>query len=88
MLSSHPSIYILLHIEFTFTVRFRSFPRNVYLVFPVKSTVMVKETRLNKKWIEIYPEFAYTKYKVQGAMFKFAILDLQQKNDQKNYGKS
>ena len=40
---------------------------------------MTKGTRLNRKQIGISPRFAYTKYKVQGAMFKSAILDLQQK---------
>lgn len=37
---------------------------------------MAKKTKLNKKHIGINSGFAYTKYKVQGATFKFAILDL------------
>ena len=45
----------------------------------MESTVMVKKTRLNKKQISISFGFVYTKYKVQKATFKSAILDLQQK---------
>ncbi len=50
---------------------------NVYPVFLVKSTVMAKETRINKKKIGISLRFAYTKYKVQKAIFKSMTLDLQ-----------
>ena len=57
-------------------VLFPSLLRNVYLVFPVKSTVTRKGTRLNKKQIEMSLGFAYTKYKVQEATFKPATLDL------------
>ncbi len=51
-------------------VPFPNLPRNVYPVFLVKSTVTAKETRLNKKQIGISPGFAYTEYKVQGAIVK------------------
>ena len=57
-----------------------AFPKlacNFYLVFSVKSTVTAKKIKLNKKKIEI--RFAYSKYKVQGATFEFATLDLRRK---------
>ncbi len=64
-------------------VPFLNFPRNVYPVFPVKSTVTAKGTRLNKKQIGISPGFAYTEYKVQRATFKSETLDLQRKTIKK-----
>ena len=51
--------------------------------FSVKLTIIAKETRLNKKQVGISLGFAYTKYKVQAAMFKSATLDLQQKSIKK-----
>ena len=64
LLSSYPPICILLYIKSTLMVPFLSFLRNVNLVFPMKSTVMAKETRLNKKKVSISLGFAYIKYKV------------------------
>ena len=58
---------------------FPSFLHNVYLVIPIKLTVTAKRKRFNRKQINICLRFAYLKYKVQGAMFKSATLDLQQK---------
>lgn len=49
---------------------------NVYLVFPVKLSAMAKEATFNRKQIRITLRFAYTKYKVQRAMFKSVTLDL------------
>ncbi len=83
LLGSHPPTCILLHTESALMVPFPNLPRNVYLIFPVKSTVTAKEIRLNKKQIGISPGFAYTEYKVQGAMFKSATLDLQCKTIKK-----
>ncbi len=80
LLSSHPLIYILLHIESALMVSFPSLSRNIYSVFPVKSTIMAKEIRLNGKQVRISPRFAYTEYKVHGAIFKSATLDLRQKS--------
>ncbi len=83
LLSLHLSTYILLHIESTLMVPFPNLARNVYPVFPVKSTVTAKRIRFNRKQIGISPRFAYTKYKVQGATFKSATLDLQYKTIKK-----
>ncbi len=79
LLSSHPSTCILLQTESVLIVPFPNLPHNVYPVFPVKSTVTAKGTRLNRKEIGISPGFAYTEYKVQGATFKSATLNLQYK---------
>lgn len=49
---------------------------------------MTKRIKLNKKQIGISLQFAYTKYKVQKAIFKSAPLDFATKIDQKNYRKS
>ncbi len=76
LLSSHLPIYILLLTESVLMVFFPNLPRNVYPVFPVKSTVTAKGTRLNRKQIGISPGFAYTEYKVQEATFNSATLDL------------
>ena len=83
LLSSYPPTYILLYIKSALMVLFLSLLCNVYLVFPVKLTVMIKGTRLNRKQINISLGFAYTKYKVQEVTFKFTILDLQQKTIKK-----
>lgn len=49
LLSSHPPTCILLHTESALMVPFANLPHNVYPVFPVKSTVTAKETKLNRK---------------------------------------
>ncbi len=83
LLSSHPPTCILLHTKSALIVLFPNLPYNIYPVFPVKSTVTAKRTRLNRKQIGISPGFAYTEYKVQGAMFKSATLDPQHKTIKK-----
>lgn len=52
----------------------------MYPVFPVRSVVTAKKTSVNKRQIGLTPGFAFTEYKVQGATFKSAVLDLRQKN--------
>ena len=79
LLSSHLPICILLYTESILMVLFPSFLHNVYPVFFVKSTVTAKKTRLNRKQVDISLRFAYTKYKVQEAIFKSVIFNLQQK---------
>ncbi len=83
LLSSHSLTCILLHTESALMVPFPNLPHNVYPVFPVKSTVTAKRTRLNRKQIGISPGFAYTEYKVQGATFKSVTLDLRHKTIKK-----
>ncbi len=83
LLSSHLPICILLHTKSALMVPFLNLSRNVYPVFPMKSTVIAKETRLNRKQIGISPGFAYTEYKVQGATFKSLTVDLRRKTIKK-----
>lgn len=83
LLSLHPLICILLHIKSALMVSFPNFPHNAYLVFPVKLNVMANRATFKKKQIGIIPGFAYTKYKVQRAIFKSATLNLQQKTIKK-----
>ncbi len=46
----------------------------------MKSTVSLQAVSINKRQISLTPAFAITEYKVQGATFKTAILELQCKN--------
>ena len=64
LLNSHALKCILLHTDSVLIVPFSNLPLNVYLVFLVKSAITAKETRLNRKEIEITLGFVYTKYKV------------------------
>ncbi len=79
LLSSRPPICILLHTESALIVPFLNLPCNVYPVFPIKSSVTAKGATFKKKQIGITPGFTYIEYKVQGAMFKSATLDLRQR---------
>ena len=72
--------YILLHIDLVLIINFASFPLNIYLVFLVKSIIIAKNTKINKKQIEIMPRFSYTKYKVYRAIFKLLVFNLQRKS--------
>ena len=84
LLSFYPHICILLYPNSILRVLFQSLPPNVYLVFLVKLIVTTKGTKLNKKQIGITPKFIYTKYKVQKAMLKSAVLDLQCKTSNRS----
>ena len=66
LLSSHPPTYILLHIKSVLMVPFLSFLRNIYPVFPIKSTVTAKKIRLNKKQIGISPDLLIPNRKFKG----------------------
>ncbi len=77
LLRSHPPICILLYTESALMVPFPSFLRNVYPVFPMKSTVTTKGTKFKRKQIGISPGFAYIEYKIQETTFKSATLNLQ-----------
>lgn len=65
-------------------IPFPNLPPNVYPVFPVKSVITAKYTRINRRQIGITPGFAYTEYKVQGATFKSAVLDLRRRSKKKS----
>ena len=60
----YPFLYILLYIDFVVIVFLPSFLLKVYLIFLIKSIILAKKTRFNKKQIEINPDFTSTKYKV------------------------
>ena len=79
LLSSHCFTCILLHTNSTLMVPFPNLLLNVYPVFPIKSAIIAKKTRFNRKQIRITSGFAYNKYKVQGATFKSLTFDLWHK---------
>lgn len=65
-----------MYINFELMIFLSNLPPNIYLVFLVKLFIIVKKTKLNKKQIRIIPRFAYINYKIQDAMFKFAVFNL------------
>lgn len=83
LLNSHLPHCILLHTDSPLMISFPSLPANIYPVFLVRSIVTAKNTRLNRKQVGITPGFAYTKYKIQGATFKSAVLDLRRRSKKK-----
>ena len=80
LLYFHQPQYILLYTDLSLTIPFPGLASNVYPVFPVRLVVTAKKTSVNKRQIELTPGFAFTKYKIQGATFESAVLDLRQKN--------
>lgn len=59
-------------------ISFLNFLLNVYLVFLVKLVIISKNTSFNRRQIGNTLGFVYIKYKIQGALFKFTVFDLQQ----------
>lgn len=51
-------------------------PKNVFSVFPPKSTLTIRGISVTRLQIPMTPRFAVTDYKVQGATFRTVILDL------------
>ncbi len=68
---------MLLQRQHPLKAAFPDLPTNVFPLFPVKSTVSLQGISINRMQIPLTPAFAVTDYKVQGATFKTAILDLQ-----------
>lgn len=64
LLSLYLFIYILLYIKLVLIVFFSKFLYNVYLFFSLKSIVIIKKTKFNKKQIRISLRFGYIKYKI------------------------
>ena len=83
LLCSHQPHCILLHTDSLLIIPFPGLPSNVYLVFPVRSVVTAKKTSVNRHQIGLTPGFAFTEYKVQGATFESAVLDLRRKSKKK-----
>lgn len=80
LLCSHQPHCILLYTDSPLTIPFPGLASNVYPVFPVRSVVTAKKTSVNRRQIGLTPGFAFTEYKVQGATFESAVLDLRRKN--------
>lgn len=68
---------MLLQRQHPLKAAFPELSANVFPLFPVKSTVSLQGISINRMQIPLTPAFAVTDYKVQGATFKTAILDLQ-----------
>ena len=80
LLSSYLLIYILLHIESALMVSFLSSLCNIYPVFSMKSTVMAKKIRLNRKQISINLDLFTPNIKFKGSYLspRHSICDKKQ----------
>ena len=59
-------------------MRYKDLPPNVFLLMPTESTITFNgSVKIKTKQLPFAPAFALTEYKVQGATFKKAVLDLQ-----------
>ena len=56
---------------------FPELPDDVFPTFPIKSTLKLPGLKVSRNQIPLTPGFAVTDYKVQGATFKTAVLDLR-----------
>lgn len=58
-------------------IQYEGLPPDVFPVFPTQSTLTFDDNiKIQRKQIPLTPAFAMTEYKVQGASFKTAVLDL------------
>lgn len=80
LLFFHQLYCILLYTDLPLTIPFLGLPSNIYLIFLIRLVVTVKMTSVNKDQIRLTPGFVFTKYKVQEAIFKSAVLNLQHKS--------
>ncbi len=77
ILCSHPPKAVLLHRSIPSKLAFSGLDHSVIPIFPINSSLPINGARLIQWQVPICPAFALTKYKVQGATFKTAVLDLQ-----------
>lgn len=77
LLCSRPARCILLQREKDLKIPFPTLPANVYPVFPERSTVALSAGSISRLQIPITLGFALTDYKVQGATFTSAVVDLK-----------
>lgn len=78
MLCSLPAVSILLQKPHILDKPYQDLPPNVFPLMPAESTMAFDgNIKIKTKQIPLAPAFALTEYKVQGATFKKAVLDLR-----------
>ena len=80
LLSSHLARYILLQREKNLKTPFSTLPPNVYLVFPDRSSIKLAQGSISRLQLPITLGFALSDYKVQGATFESAVVDLKRQS--------
>lgn len=78
VLCSKPALCVLLQKSKPLDVPYKDLPSEVFPVFPAQSTLNFNGgVKISRMQIPLTPAFALTEYKVQGATFKNAVLDLK-----------
>ena len=77
VLCSHLPKAVLLRRSISSKLAFPGLDQSVIPIFPINSSVPINGARLIRRQVPICPAFALTEYKVQGATFDTAVLDLQ-----------
>lgn len=80
-LYSRPALCVLLEKSNLLPMGFDNVPEGIFPVFPSKSTLSLDNMKISRTQIPLTPGFALTMYKVQGATFQNAVLDLHRKNE-------
>lgn len=80
LLCSYQPHFILLYTDLLLIILFPGLLSSMYPVFSVRSVMIAKKTNVNRQIIRLTPGFIFIEYKIQGAMFKSAVLDLRQKS--------
>lgn len=73
---SHFFIYVLLERTQSLDINFLILPKKVFSIFSAKSTIPIHNISVIRLQILMTPGFVVSEYKVQGAIFQIAILDL------------
>lgn len=60
--------------------------KKVFLVFPTKSILILRDISVTRVQIPITPSFVVINYKIQEVTFRTAILDLHRKSNSENRG--
>lgn len=76
ILCSHFSIYVILERTHPLDINFLILPEKVLPIFPAKSIILVHGIKVTRLQIPMTPGFVVLKYKVQGAIFQTAMLDM------------
>lgn len=77
ILCSRLPICVLLQRPKKSTSLFPYLPNDIFPVFPTKSTLTIRGISVSRLQIPMTPGFAVTDYKIQGATFRSALLDLR-----------
>ncbi len=80
LLSSRPAQCILLQRGKHLKTPFPTLPPDVYPVFPDRSTLKLPKATISRLQLPITLGFALTEYKVQGATFDTAVVDLKRQS--------